>query len=97
MNRYTIHDRKVHEDQKFGYRTGERWAILDRTTNKLVDEATTKYEAQQAVKGWNAGVYDAPEKCPESGRTAAWCTDQSHETCGVGIAAGIVVDRYQDA
>lgn len=39
---------------------------------------------------------DTPEKCPESGRTAAWCTDQSHKTCGVGIAAGIVVDRYQD-
>lgn len=22
------------------------------------------------------------EACPTSGRTAAWCTDQSHLTCG---------------
>ena len=33
------------------------------------------------------------EKCPASGRTAAWCTDQTHATWGVGIAAGIAVDR----
>lgn len=24
----------------------------------------------------------AGEKCPTSGRTAAWCTDQTHATCG---------------
>lgn len=33
------------------------------------------------------------EKCPASGRTAAWCTDETHATCVVGIAAGIAVDR----
>lgn len=58
MNRYKLHDRKVHDGQKFNYRTGERWAVLDTETNRIVDEGITKYEAQQAVKNWNAGLHD---------------------------------------
>lgn len=77
MNRYTLHDRKVHDHQTFGYRTGERWAVLDRETGKLVDEGTTRYEAQQAVNGWNAGVYDEVEEPPEESPTC---------TCGSGAA-----------
>jgi hypothetical protein len=57
-NRYKLHDRQVHADQQFGGRTGERWAVLDTTNNRIVDEGTTRYEAQQAVKNWNAGLHD---------------------------------------
>lgn len=64
MKRYTIHDRKVHDGQTFGYREGERWTVLDRETGRIVDEAATRYEAQQAVNGWNAGVY--AEKAEEA-------------------------------
>lgn len=58
MKRYKLHDRQVHAGQKFNYRTGERWAVLDRETNRIVDEGTTRYEAQQAVNNWNAGLHD---------------------------------------
>lgn len=69
MNRYTLHDRKVHDGQTFGYRTGERWTVLDRHTNKIVDEGTTRFEAQLAVNNWNAGIYD---ETPETTHTVTF-------------------------
>lgn len=69
MNRYKLHDRKVHADQKFGgyggSQSGCRWAVLDTTTNRIVDEGSTRYEAQQAVNGWNDGVYTEDQPEPE--------------------------------
>lgn len=93
MKRYTIHDRKVHEGQTFGYRTGERWAILDRETNKIVDEGTTRYEAQQAVNNWNAGLHDE-ETVEATGPTfAVNITTQTTEN-GVTTAESKTVAKF---
>jgi len=53
--------------------SGYRWQILDRQTNLYVDEASSTYEARQALRAWNGGEHDdlvTPEvksqQCPRT-------------------------------
>lgn len=50
--RFYIHDRAKSQDRdlaNFRPYFNERYAIVDRETNKVVDEASTQYEARQAL------------------------------------------------
>lgn len=60
-NRYYVHDRAKSQDPslaQFGL-FNPRYGIVDRETNKTVDDATTQYEARQAARNWNEGAHDA--------------------------------------
>jgi hypothetical protein len=37
------------------------------------------------------------EKCPASGRTAKWCTDQTHLHCWSALAESVALDRKIEA
>lgn len=59
--RYFIFDRSKVEAQglaTYNSIRGQKYMIVDRETNLPVDDASTMYEARQAVKAWNAGDYD---------------------------------------
>lgn len=59
--RYYVHDRskgQAAELVTFNH-MNPRYGIIDRHTEKTVDDANSSYEARQAVRNWNAGVYDA--------------------------------------
>ena len=58
--RYGILDRAKSQDTslaRFNH-LNPRYGIVDRETGKTVDDAETQYEAKQARRNWNAGVYD---------------------------------------
>lgn len=54
-NKYYIHDRD--KSQSSDLRTSERYAIVNRETNRIVAEAPNQYEARQEADLWNSGIY----------------------------------------
>lgn len=53
-SRYWIYDRAEARDLDALRAHGiERYAIADRETGDIVDEALTRYEARQALRNWN--------------------------------------------
>lgn len=77
-SRYYVHDRAKAEAQGLGRSYGPlnpRYLVVDRTTGKPVDEATTARAARDAASGWNAGAYYEVRLCEwyaRCGRVAAW-------------------------
>lgn len=54
--RFYIKDLRKSQYTGIGRTKTSPWVVIDRTTNRIVDEATTQYDARQAAKLFNDGI-----------------------------------------